>query len=54
MMMPGSLSRLAEMPLPPISAAMPAKAITIASTRSQVIRSPSTSQASSEAQTGIV
>ena len=51
---PGSLAADAEMPLPPMIAARPAKAITSAMLRSQVGRSPSTGQASSEAQTGMV
>jgi hypothetical protein len=42
------------MPLPPMMEARPAKAITSASVRDKVGRSPSAGQASSEAQTGIV
>ena len=54
MMIPGSFSALALMPLAPMIAASPANAITSASTRSHVMRSPSTNHASSEAQTGMV
>ena len=52
--MPGSFSAVAEMPLPPMMAASPANAITSATVRSHVGRSPSTGQASSEAHTGMV
>jgi len=52
--MPGSLAPLAAMPLPPRMVARPADAITSASVRSTVGRSPSTGQANSEAQTGMV
>jgi len=51
---PGSLAMLALNPLPPMMAARPANAITSASVRSTVGRSPSTGQAMSEAQTGMV
>ena len=54
MMIPGSLASLAAMPLPPMIEASPANAITSASVRSSVGRSPSTGQAISEAQTGMV
>ena len=54
MMMPGSLAALAVKPLPPMIAARPANAITSASVRNSVGRSPSTGQASIEAQTGMV
>ena len=54
MMMPGNFAALAEMPLPPMIAASPAKAITSAIVRNSVGRSPSTGQARSEAQTGMV
>jgi hypothetical protein len=54
MAMPGSFAVLASMPLPPISAAIPANAITSASIRVSDIRSPRMSQASSDAHTGIV
>ena len=52
--MPGSFSVVAVMPLPPMMAASPANAITSATVRSTVGRSPSTGQASSEAHTGMV
>ena len=52
--MPGSFSRLAANPLPPRMAANPANAITSEITRSRFGRSPSTGQASSEAQIGRV
>ena len=54
MMMPGSFSALAAMPLPPMIEPSPMKAITSDSVRSTVGRSPSTGQAMIEAQTGIV
>ena len=52
--MPGSFSVVAVMPLPPMMAASPANAITSATVRRTVGRSPSTGQASSEAHTGMV
>ena len=53
-MMPGSFAALAAKPLPPMIAASPANAITSAIVRNSVGRSPSTGQASIEAQTGMV
>ena len=52
--MPGSFSVVAVMPLPPMMVASPANAITSATVRSTVGRSPSTGQAISEAHTGMV
>jgi len=52
--MPGSLASLAVRPLPPMMVASPANAMTSASVRNNVGRSPSTGQASIEAQTGMV
>ena len=52
--MPGSLAAVALKPLPPMMAANPANAITSATVRSTVGRSPSTGQANSEAHTGMV
>ena len=51
---PGSFSTLASKPLPPMMAARPANAITSEIVRSKVGRSPSTGQASIDAQTGMV
>ena len=53
-MIPGSFAMLAANPLPPMIAAKPANAITSDITRSRFGRSPSTGQASIEAQTGMV
>ena len=52
--MPGSFAVLASMPLPAISAAIPANAITSARIRIGDIRSPRNSHAKSDAQTGMV
>ena len=54
MTMPGSFAVLASMPLPPIRAAIPAKAITSASIRRADIRSPRIGHANSDAHTGMV
>ena len=51
---PGSLAADAVTPLPPMIAANPANAITSETVRNKVGRSPSTGQANSEAQTGMV
>ncbi len=53
-MMPGSFSMVAARPLPPMMADSPANAITSASARIGVGRSPSTGQASAAAHTGMV
>ena len=54
MMIPGSFSMLAASPLPPMIEARPANAMTSEITRSRLGRSPSTGQASIEAQIGMV
>ena len=54
MMIPGSFSTLAASPLPPMIEARPANAMTSEITRSRLGRSPSTGQASIEAQIGMV
>ena len=51
---PGTFSTLALKPLPPMMTARPANAITSEIVRNNVGRSPSTGQASIEAQTGMV
>ena len=50
---PGSFSRLASRPLPPISTAMPASAIIIETARVSDRRSPRIGQASSATQSGV-